>query len=175
MKIVAKARNRRLARDERNWYEFLNENTLPSDCQLVSAVNAHYYLTGKKIRPLFPQTEAMEQYNELAKLAGCEAGPAVSIEKVYDKLGLVVVQAERHMSFCDLPDERPVEATIYHQRYGAHSVLIIDKEPKTEAVQVLNFKYGTTTMGWIFMEEFSIFAHHHALAMWKVFDLRRTR
>ena len=68
---------------KRNWKRYINKNRTEGDCQLVTAVNAYYYLTGKIVSD--------EDYEKYVDLAGCRYGSAISMEKVWKKLGIEIV------------------------------------------------------------------------------------
>lgn len=137
--------------------DYIKENSSDrrynSDCQLVTAVNASYYLYDIMINQDGPQ------YKELAKLAGCVHGSCIDIKKAWKKLG--ICEDQRFSNKFELKDNLFencfIEASIWHQRYGFHSVSIVDYIEKAECLQVLNFKYETTTRDWIFWEDFQHF------------------
>lgn len=124
-----------------------------ADCQLVVAVNAYQYLTGNIIE------KESGIYRDLAEIAGCVHGSCIDIKKVWKRLGIWEDQ-----KFSDKFELKDVlfegcffEASIWHQRYGFHSVSIVDYSKKSNSLQVLNFKYETTTQNWIFWEDFQHF------------------
>lgn len=57
-----------------------NHEKYYSDCQVVTAINAHYLLTGEIIK------QGSERYNELCELAKACYGSAICIEKIWDIL-----------------------------------------------------------------------------------------
>lgn len=124
------------------------------DCQVISAVNAYYVLMGK----VAYKTE--REYRALCKLAGACYGPATSIEKIYKKLGI-----ERYKTTYFPGTEskirftHPIECTVWHVKYGFHSILIVDSAPKCNAIRVTNFQYETTTDGWMFEQNLSHILH----------------
>lgn len=132
------------------WNNYINKNKAGSDCQLVTAVNAYYYLTGDFIDD--------DKYEELADLCCCRTGAAIKIEKVWDELGIEVKDEYDGLDgvriFC--PERKiplPIEVSIWHKHYGFHSVLIVDHEPKTACYRITNFDRETTTKGWLFAED----------------------
>lgn len=48
---------------EKQWEKYIKKNRTDGDCQLVTAVNAYCYLTGKTI--------SNEEYDNLVDLVGC--------------------------------------------------------------------------------------------------------
>ena len=144
----------------KNWYKFINKQQ-EQDCQVVTAVNAYYYLTGKTIQYASPE------YEELKELAGAIAGTAICIDKVYKKLGIKI--DEKFMFLSDFLWQYnlrnmkqkikrtkypfPIEMTCWHKRTGFHSVLIIDHCKKCDAFRICNFQEATTHEGWIFSED----------------------
>ncbi|KKK47453.1 hypothetical protein LCGC14_3155010 [marine sediment metagenome] len=125
-------------------HENRNGSKYSADCQVVSAVNAYHILTGK----IAYKTE--RQYTGLCKLAKAIHGSAICIEKVWDRIGIDV-----YKYMWDLPKRIvcPIEATVWHKRYGFHSILIVDRDPKCDAVRIINFEHATTSNGWIFEED----------------------
>ena len=68
----------------RSWRQYHNSQKY-SDCQLISAINAHYYWYGKRI------DQDSEEYESLVDLVSARHGGAISIEKAHKKLGLKVL------------------------------------------------------------------------------------
>jgi len=124
-------------------------NEYSSDCQLVTAINAYYHLTGKIIE------HDSNEYQELAELAGCVYGSCINIKKVWDKLG--ICKDERYSNPFDISDNLKencfIEVNIWHKHYGFHSIAIVDYIEKAKCVKVTNFKYVSSTEGWIFFED----------------------
>ncbi|MFW9871647.1 MAG: hypothetical protein ACFFG0_01005 [Candidatus Thorarchaeota archaeon] len=137
---------------KREWLKFRNENSRNhkkyySDCQVVTAVNAYYFLTGNIIKK--------SSYFDLCELAGACYGSAISIEKVHKKLDLETFDYTNH--FDEVEIEYPIEMKVWHPRYGFHSTLIIDYEIKCKALQITNFKYATTVGGWLWEEDLNFY------------------
>ncbi|GAG89753.1 unnamed protein product, partial [marine sediment metagenome] len=65
---------------KKQWKKYRNRNSTEGDCQLITAVNAYYYLTGKTVND--------EDYEKYVDLVGTGHGSAISIEKVWRKLGI---------------------------------------------------------------------------------------
>lgn len=155
---------------KRQWKKYRNRNSTEGDCQLITAVNAYYYLTGKTVNN--------EDYEKYIDLVGCRHGSAISIEKVWKKLGIKSIWEGR--SLLDFTTRTignklpfrvesekkkkiplPLEFNIWHKRYGFHSTLIVDHEPRVDCFRVTNFKYGTSIEGWAFTEDL----HHFEARM----------
>lgn len=132
----------------KEWDNYIQKNKY-SECQLITALNAYYYLTGKYIK------QDSKRYETLVDLAGARHGSAICIEKVWDKLGVKVIKESNSILdfICDKKALFPIEYSIWHKRYGFHSTLIVDYEPKSDAVRITNFDKVTTFDGWIFRED----------------------
>lgn len=125
------------------WEKYIHQNSPGKmDCQLVTAINAYYYLTGKQIR------QESTKYNNLIKLCGADHGSATIIEKVHQELGMEY--ADHDVGFTSTI---PFEVHIWHKAYGFHSVLVVDSEPVTNSYRVANFGRVTNLKGWIFAED----------------------
>lgn len=143
------------------WFSIINQNTsfdkyerYCQDCQVVTAANACYVLTGKNF------IQDSDEYRELCELAGAVAGSAICIGKVYDLLGLATCDETHGLldyddNFSGLGTDYVIEANIWYKRYGFHSVSVIDYEPHCRAFRVPNLKWLTTDDGWIFYEDLS--------------------
>lgn len=116
-----------------------------SDCQVVTAVNAYYILTGNVIE------QSSDEYYELVSLAKAKHGPAICIDKVWEKLGIETFDEYHSLPYMKIT--HPTECAIWYKRCGFHSVLIYDHEPKCNAFRVSNLKWLTTHDGWIFRED----------------------
>ena len=150
----------------RNWNNYLNHQKY-SECQLVTALNAHYYLTGNIIK------QDTQEYEDLVDLCKARHGSAICIGKVYQKLGLTILEKHRFLyNFLysykkdnlfkknvkrkKLP--LPIEVSINHRLTGSHSILIVDHSVKCNAVRVTNFRYETRR-GWMFIDDLELFEH----------------
>jgi len=160
--------NKHLTQEQ--WGNMILKNTPGmSDCQVVSAVNAYMYLTGKVIK------QDSKKYQKLVKLAKAEYGAAISIEKVHQRLGICVRKTTD--SFLEIASHGkallPCEVYVWHKYYGFHSCLLVDYEPLTEAFRMTNFDRATSTNGWIFSEDLNHFVSHRCSADWhlRVFKL----
>jgi hypothetical protein len=133
------------------WDKIINKNKY-SECQLITALNAYYMLTGKYIE------QDSDRYEELVDLVGARHGSAIKIKDAWDELGLVVLKEFNSLFDFTTGDRKkpfplPLEWSVWHKRYGFHSTLIISYEPKTDAVMVTNFDKVTTSFGWMFRED----------------------
>lgn len=132
---------------KREWDKYYNRQKY-SECQLVSALNIHYYLTGKSIK------QESKRYENLVDLCGARHGSAVQIEKVWKRLKIKPVQI--FSGVYKFPEKKiplPLEAILWHKRHGFHSVAIVDYEPKTGCIRVPNFRHETSIAGWMFLED----------------------
>lgn len=134
----------------RLWKNYINQQKY-SECQVISAINAYYYFTGRTIKQNSPE------YEGLVDQASARHGSAIRIKKIHDQLGLIVLKGS--MNLFDLGNSRgrlslPIEATVWHKRTGYHSVLIVDQCLKTGCIRVANFQQVTSTGGWMFKEDF---------------------
>lgn len=141
------------------WENFKHRNTQNTDkyyadCQVVTAVNAYYFLTGEIIH-----TDT-ERYFELCELAKACYGSAICIEKVHDELGLEVfdhTKAYLDMQSEDQQIKYPIEMSVWHPRCGFHSTLVVDCEPRCRAIRVVNFRWVTTGVGWMWEEDLNFY------------------
>jgi len=134
----------------RRWESYIHRNKTEGDCQLVSVVNAYYYLTGKTI--------SEKLYNELAELCGCRYGSCININKAFDLLG--ICEGERFTtlgSFPGLVPKLPLEINIWHKFFGFHSILAVEWSSRLKAYRVTNFKHVASSLGWIFEEDLMLF------------------
>jgi len=149
----------------RSWETYLKGNNTEGDCQLVTAVNARYHLTGEIVDP------KSDEYQELVDLVCCRYGAAIDIRKAWKKLGITEdqrlqwyeiarqdVNPEVVKVFPDsyrykLQKESFLEVSIWHKFFGFHSIAIVDYEPRTDCVRLTNFKHVTSTDGWMFWED----------------------
>lgn len=139
---------------KRDWNNYIKQNSnhkiYHSDCQLVTAVNAYHYLTGKIIN------QDSKEYRELAELGLCKHGSCICIEKVWNELG---IEEDKRFKSYDLEKylkkNCSMEVSIWHKFFGFHSVSIVDYIKKANCVRITNFKHVTTSLpgGWIFLED----------------------
>ena len=169
---------------KRKWNNYLNKNK-PGlfDCQLVSTLNAYYYLTGK----IWCKQDS-EEYERLIEVCKCRYGAAISIEKIHKIMGIKVIGysnsihfpewTKKHQSYPQKKKPRllninpkqilplPIEASIWHKRYGFHSVLIVDQCLKTDCLRITNFEWATSQQGWLFKEDMYQFDRINNPDMW---------
>jgi len=155
----------------RPWKNYINFQ-LRSECQLISALNAYYYLTGNRI------TQDSQEYESLIDLSLARKGTALNIEKVHDKLGIEPIGYSNHFHILinkwykfntqeeiEFPKEEqefklPIEMNVFHKKTGFHSVLIVDTCIKTECIRITNFSDATSLNGWFFSEDLYQYIHH---------------
>ena len=149
----------------RDWYKYHNSQ-LYSECSLVTALNAQYYLTGKFIK------QNSTQYEKLVDLCKAREGSAICIEKIYKRLKIEVARHfeswfdyKRALSnakdYTDLYDRLfPAEVKVWEKHYGFHSVCLVDYEGRSTCFRVTNFRYQTSLSGWMFDEDFNHFTEH---------------
>jgi hypothetical protein len=137
----------------RDWNGYISSNRTEGDCQLVTAVNAYYYLTGK--------TVSEKRYEKFVDVAKCRHGSAISIGDVWKKLGIREEKRYCHI-FCTIEKGKrflPLEINVWHKCFGFHSVLAVEWEWRTEALRVTNFRRVVSNTGWIFLEDL----HHFVI------------
>ena len=133
---------------EIDWNSYLKSQKY-SECQLVTVLNARYYLTGEVIK------QDSQEYEDLVELCGARYGSAICIEKVYERLNLVI--KKHHFGLIEDGADLPIDISIWHKAYGFHSVCAVDYEPRTRAFRIPNFKWATNLDGWIFGEDLNNF------------------
>jgi len=139
----------------RDWHNFLNSQKY-QECQVVTAINAYYYLTGKQIKQHY------QRYEKLVDLVCSRYGSAINIEKVHRRLGL---KTKKHEWLFGIDKKMlPLGMNIWHKAYGFHSVCVVDVCEKPNCIRVCNFKAGTNLEGWIFWEDFQ---HYRMKANWE--------
>lgn len=164
----------------RRWSKYLNSQKY-SECQLVTALNAYYHLTGK----VYCKQDSQE-YEDLVDGCCARNGAAIGIEKTHKQLGLRTVGyspflfpsfktqwlrkdalARRKKGIFPKKHyytetnrgkiELPIEITVWHKMTGFHSALIVDHCLKTEAYRIANFRHATSTGGWMFTEDLRLY------------------
>jgi len=132
----------------RDWNKYIHQNKY-SECQLISALNAYYYLTGKCIK------QDSKKYENLVDLVKARNGSAIGIEKAWNKLGIKIVKESNSILDFVKNDtiQCPLEYNIWHKRYGFHSTLIVDHDSKIDVCRITNFKWIATLDGWMFRED----------------------
>ncbi len=136
-----------------DWDNYIHKNSLGNqDCQLVTAINACYYLTGEIVR------QDSKLYKQLLKLGGCEYGSCCATKKIWKALG---IWEDKRLNYYDLRKYLKkncfIELTVWHKRHGYHSVAIVDWIKKAECIRVINFRYETSIAGWMFLEDIKPF------------------
>lgn len=159
----------------RVWYKYIKENKKDyGDCQLVTALNAYYYLTGDQYCK-----QGSDKYEELVNLTGCRSGSATNIERAYRKLGIEIIWVGNHLlSLTQLADGKialPLEWNVWDWGYGFHSTLIVEFEPRSDCIRVTNFKKVTDSFGWMFrkdMHKYSNFSIERDHRLFRLFGLK---
>jgi len=139
----------------RIWSRYINRQKY-SECQLISAINAYYFLTRKTVK------QDSEEYERLVDTCGGRHGAALrhGMQRVYREFGLKIL--EEHPTLWEFKQRRlplPIEATLWHKRTGFHSVLIVDQCWKTHCLRITNFNQVTSTDGWMFREDLYLYEH----------------
>ena len=123
-----------------------------SECQVVTAINAWICLT----HPTAEEVEALleSKYEHLVDLSGARHGAAIWVGKVHNELGIEISDRfERLYGWENAGYPLPIEISVWHPRYGYHSVCCVEFLRECSAMKVLNFQYETTCDGsWIFQE-----------------------
>lgn len=131
------------SKDVRDWDSYVHKQKY-WECQLVSALNAWTYLTGKRV------VQNSKGYEALVDLCGARHGSAFKIEKIHRRLGIEPFNEGRSVMF---GVELPAEISVWHKCYGFHSVLAVEWEPRTMSYRIPNFDRVTNTAGWVFAED----------------------
>ena len=131
------------------WQKYLKSNSYNmSDCQLVTAVNANYYLTDTTIQ------QNSSEYRTLIDITKCKHGACISIADGWDYLG---IKDDARFRWYDLDNylfsNCFIEVNVWHKYFGYHSIAIVDYIKKASCVRVTNFKHVASTSGWIFLED----------------------
>lgn len=153
-----------------HWNRYIHRNKEGySDCQLVTALNAHYHLYGEQYC-----TQCSKEYDDLVELTGCRAGGAINIERAHKLLGIEVIWSGN--SLLDLPAEMPLpmEWNVWDWGYGFHSTLIIEHDPRSDCVRVTNFRNVTDSYGWMFrsdMKKYENFSTQRGHRLFRLFGI----
>jgi hypothetical protein len=153
----------------RTWEKYINKNKY-SECQLITALNAYYYLTGKQYCVQDSQT-----YEDLVDLVSARIGAAIRIEKVWNLLGLEVAWEGSGLYGFGNNLPLPIEYSVQTKDYGFHSTLIVDHVKKCDCYRITNFKWETSLGGWIFGEDlykFESFCAQRDCNMFRLFVLK---
>lgn len=153
------------------WSKYINKNKY-SECQLITALNAYYYLTGKQYCK-----QDSQDYEDLVDLVKARHGAAICVEKAWKKFGIEIVW--EGISLYDLFEKKtlrlPIEFNVWSKGYGFHSTLIVDYNTKCDALRITNFGRETNSQGWIFREDiykYQSFCDQRDYEMFRVFALR---
>ncbi len=132
-----------MKKNNRVWEEYQNtQNYL--ECQLVSALNAYYYLTGNTIKI------GTDGYEELVDLSGGRNQPCLCMSPVYERLGICVKKTYNSLEELRNNLVFPLEKVVH----GAiHSVLIVDWNLDKKLLRVTNFGVNNSS-GWVSEEIF---------------------
>jgi len=152
----------------RDWKHYIKKNKTSGDCQLVTAVNAYHFLTGRRIQE--------RRYQRLVDVTGCRHDSAIGIGKVWKELGIAEGVRMRSLPFSWRKGDKtplslgsleswqealPLEISVWHKFFGFHSVLAVDIEPRVRAVRITNFSRVTSSNGWIFKEDLMHFTEQN--------------
>lgn len=139
-----------------DWYKYINSNSegdiYYSDCQLVTAINAYYYLTGNIIK------QDSIKYKELAEICGCVHGSCINIKKAWKKLEIKEdIRFKKYDIEKYLKRNCFIELSVHNKYYGYHSIAIVDYIKKAKCLRITNFRGVTSIEGWIFLEDIEPF------------------
>ncbi len=137
----------------RNWNKYINKNKY-SECQLITSLNAYYYLTGKQYCK--PDSQ---KYEDLVDLVCARVGAAIDIEKVNKILGIEIIWEGINLLHFGDNIPLPMEFSAWAKGYGFHSTLIVDYNKKCNAFRITNFGKKTSEDGWIFAEDLYKYEH----------------
>lgn len=123
-----------------------------SECQVVTAINSWICLTCPTVKEV--KTLLDSKYEHFVDISAARNGAAIWVEKVHDELGIMVsAQFERLYGWEDAGCPLPIDISVWHPRYGFHSVCCVEFLSECSAMKVLNFQHETTSDGsWIFQE-----------------------
>lgn len=139
-----------------DWNKIINRNIGYSECQLITAINAAYLLTGKEIE------QESDEYEMLVDLVKARYGSALCVEEAWAYLGIKSTKKFtgheiRENTSAQIP--LPLEMSIWHKRTGFHSTLVLDHDLKTNCIRVANFREVTSTDGWMFIEDIHMYLY----------------
>ena len=158
---------------KRNYGKYIDKNQTAGDCQLVTAVNAYYFLTGKQ----WCKAKS-DEYERLVDLTACRHGSAIHIEKAWNELGIEIVwEGNIWFNVEEILKKRrlPVEWNIWAWGYGFHSTLIVDYVKKSENIRVTNFRKVVLPSGWMScydMHKYENFSVQRDLKLFRIFALK---
>ena len=170
---------------KRTWKKYLNKQKY-SECQVVTAINAYYFLTGKTIK------QDSDEYEELVDISYARYGSAICIEKIYKKLGIKIIWSGDSLLDFKLEFEKsnnslsdympkykkgkiplPLEFNCWHKKTGFHSTLIVDHIIRCGVYRIANFRVATSLEGWIFEEDLYQFGTKQTGKKFKLFGLEK--
>jgi hypothetical protein len=161
---------------KKDWNKYIHQNKKGyGDCQLVTALNAYYHLTGKQYC-----AQDSKEYEKLVDLTGSRHGAAVSIEKAHKKLGIEIIWSgntihdlKEVLSYKKVP--LPLEWNVWSWGHGFHSTLIVDYVHKCRCFRITNFNSETNPEGWMFewdMYKYSNFSNQRGAELFRFFSLK---
>jgi len=138
-------------------FKFLNSQKY-SECQLITAINAAIFLGEPSIK-----LNTVE-HERLVDLVSARWGAAISIEKAHQYLR--IYKTKMNISWDNIVKYNtssiskrgnPFEATVFHEKTGRHSVLIVDYDQvkSTKYIQVVNFSQITDKNCWVRWSKFT--------------------
>jgi len=154
---------------KRKWDKYINKNKY-SECQLITALNAYYYLTGKQYCK-----QDSQEYEDLVDLIGARYGGAIGIEKAWKKLGVEVVWQGIGLGDFGTSIPLPIEFNVWAPGYGFHSTLMVDYVKKCDCYRITNFKRVTYSDGWIFgrdLYKYKNFCYTRDYEVYRLFGLK---
>ena len=135
---------------KRDWNKYIKTQKA-QECQLITALNISYYLTGEIVKL------SSNRYEEFVELSGAIAGTCISIGDVYDELGLYIMKYFKNDYRLDesgVPLPLGASVFLYEEKFGSHSVAIIDYDEKNNCFRIPNWEKFTTD-GWISRYKFN--------------------
>ena len=145
------------SKTKREWDRYTNRQDA-MECQLVTALNAYYYLTGKFVK------RGSDRYDKLRKM--CEELRGESIDDMSPGWRWLGIRPGTHWDFPPIvwkkrqgllhnvfPSCLPLEISVWYKRCRLHSVCAVEYEPRTKCLRVPNFQWVTSNEGWIFIED----------------------
>lgn len=132
------------------YINYIDRNKFGQECLIVTAINAYMYLTGDIIK------QDSKRYDALVRLGSTDLlGTANKIHKVWKKLGIYPEIYSKHLLHPDLFTASyalPMEVSVC-TKYGLHSVCVVEYERNTHSFRIPNWRWYTSTMGWVFIED----------------------
>ncbi|MFW9872940.1 MAG: hypothetical protein ACFFG0_07550 [Candidatus Thorarchaeota archaeon] len=135
---------------KRDWNNYI-QSQKADECQLVTALNIYYFLTGKII------VQNSNKYDNLMELCGAIGGSCIHICKVYERLGIKIIKYYKNdyrLEEDNIPLPLDASVYLYRKKYGFHSVAIVDYDKNTDSFRIPNWNKFTNN-GWITFKEFN--------------------